>query len=303
MSNKNLHKANKAKNDEFYTGMSDIAKELHHYKTHFKGKVVFCNCDDPKESHFWKFFMAKFGDFELKKLISTHYDAEKKSYKLETTDGENEIEISLEKHGDFRDDECVEILKEADIIVTNPPFSLFREYLAQLVEYEKKFLIIGSMNAITYKETFKLIKSNEIWLGCSAPKKFIQPDGSTKVFGNIGWFTNLEHKKRHEPLVLYRTYNTQDYPQYDNYDAIEVSKTKDIPMDYEGMMGVPISFLDKYSPEQFEIVTAVNGGSKRCDILGNECKVGNDGYLTSVNGKIKYDRIIIKNRNPQKEVF
>lgn len=237
--NKNLHTAKRNKNDEFYTQLADIERELYHYKEHLEDKVIFCNCDDPIESDFIKYFALNFKYLKLKKLISTHYEVNKISYKLEITSGINNIEelntidkIPLKQNGDFRSPECIEILKEADVVVTNPPFSLFREYVAQLIEYNKKFLIIGSMNAITYKEMFTLIKNNKLWLGCNSVKEFKLPTGDTQKFGNITWYTNLSHKKRNEKLILYKLYNPEEYPKYDNYDAIEVSKVKDIPMDY-----------------------------------------------------------------------
>ncbi|MDD2251231.1 MAG: adenine-specific methyltransferase EcoRI family protein, partial [Candidatus Cloacimonetes bacterium] len=269
--NKQLHKAKKDKQDEFYTQLSDIEKELKHYKNHFKDKVVFCNCDDPQESNFVVYFCLNFKQLGLKKLISTHYDSKKPTYKLEY-DGVEFKELPLKENGDFRSLECIELLKEADVVITNPPFSLFREYVAQLVEYEKKFLIIGNMNAITYKEIFSMIKENKIWLGCSihsgdrefrVPDHYIIHSASKRVDENglqyvrvvgIRWFTNLDYKERHEDIVLYKKYNPTDYPKYDNYDAINVDKTKDIPVDYEGKMGVPITFMDKYNPGQFEIV-------------------------------------------------
>jgi hypothetical protein len=262
-SNSSLHTAKRVKNDEFYTQMPDIENELKHYKSQFKGKVVFCNCDDPSWSSFWIFFTRKFEEWGLTKLVSTHYEQGTESYKLECVfNGEKLVEhrTELKGDGDFRSLESLAILAEADIVVTNPPFSLFREYVAQLIENDKKFLIIGNSNAITYKETFKLIKGNQLWLGATAPKVFKQPDGSLKVFGNICWFTNLEHKKRNEELTLFRRYADKDgqYSKYDNYDAIEVSKVKDIPCDYTGYMGVPITFLGKHNPSQFEIVALGN---------------------------------------------
>ena len=262
MKNSNLHAAKVNKNDEFYTRFEDINFEInlveHGYRPFFKDKIVYCNCDDPEESNFWKFFKARFNGLKLKKLISTHYDQEgKSSYKLEY-DGERVTKSELDRNGDFRSPECVELLKESDIVVTNPPFSLFREFVALLMKYEKKFVIIGSMNAITYKEIFPLIKDNKIWLGYTQPKIFIQPDGSEKKFGNILWYTNLEIPKRHEPMLLGGSYERGSkkgmFPKYDNYDAINVDRVCDIPEDYDGAMGVPITFLDKYCPEQFEIV-------------------------------------------------
>ena len=265
MANANLHKAKTAKNDEFYTQLSDVSKELMHYKEHFKDKVVFCNCDDPSWSAFWKYFHLNFSHLGLKKLISTHYDREKPTYKMEYEGGnDNDVEVGtitpLEGNGDFRNAECIELLKQADIVVTNPPFSLAREYIACLMEYQKKFLIIGDMNWITYKEVFPLLKDNHIWLGNCAAKEFVQPDGTIKKFGNKLWFTNLDHKKRHEKLILWNNYTPEEFPTYDNYDAINVDKVSDIPCDYDGVMGVPITFLDKYNPEQFEIIGMTQRG-------------------------------------------
>ena len=268
--NSNLHAAKVAKNDEFYTLLTDIEKEMSHYKDFFKGKVVYCNCDDARESNFFKYFSKNFEFLGLKKLITTGYKAEGKgvvliyegdkngNHKVE----DNEIVVrELEGSGDFRSEECVEFLKEADVVVTNPPFSLFREYIKQLMDYGKKFLVIGSMNAITYKEIFPYIKDNELWLGNQNVKEFRSPNGEIKKFGNILWYTNIEHKKRNTPIDLYKRYSNE-YPKYDNYDAIEVSKVSEIPMDYNGIMGVPISFLDKYCPEQFEIVGCTESEGK-----------------------------------------
>lgn len=276
-----LHNAKTNKKDEFYTQLRDIEKELNHYKKQFKNKVVFCNCDDPEYSNFWKYFELNFEQLGLKKLISTHFESSKPSYKLELMkdingDGKiNNLDIiktPLKQNGDFRSPECVEILKEVDIVITNPPFSLFREYVAQLMEYDKKFLIIGNINAITYKEIFKLIKENKAWLGVNMGRGisgFIVPE-HYELYGtearidssgnrivstnNCLWLTNLDMAKRHENLILYKTYNEAEYPKYDNYEAINVDKTKEIPCDYDGVMGVPITFLDKHNPEQFEIL-------------------------------------------------
>lgn len=302
--NKNLTQAKKAKNDEFYTLISDVEKELKHYKKYFEGKVVYCNCDDPEESNFWKFFELNFEEYKLKKLISTHYDAEKPTYKLELSadiDGDGKItkgdivKTPLKQNGDFRSEESINLLKTSDIVVTNPPFSLFREYVAQLIKYKKKFLIIGNKNAITYKEIFPLIKENKLWLGYYCPNEFRLPNGDTtkKVNGLCRWFTNLDIKKRHEDLILYKKYTAKDYPKYDNYDAIEVGKVADIPKDYNGAMGVPISFLDKYNPSQFEIVdinphffTLVAQGFEKPKQL----------TLHKVNKKDPYARILIKRK-------
>ena len=290
-SNKNLKKAKAAQKDEFYTQLSDIERELGHYKKHFKDKVVFCNCDDPRVSNFFHYFSYNFEYLGLKKLITTCYKnqqpdlfSENKSEKaiyLEYTGDKNgdkipnpeEIGIKhLSSNGDFRSQECIELLKQSDIVITNPPFSLFREYVAQLIEYNKKFIIIGNLNAITYKEIFKLIKENKLWIGHSihsgdrefgVPKDYPLNAASSRIDENgnkyirvkgVRWFTNLDYKERHEYLILYKKYNEIDYPKYKNYDAINVDITKDIPMDYEGAMGVPITFMDKYNPDQFEII-------------------------------------------------
>ena len=314
--NSNLHNAKTAKNDEFYTQLTDIEKELKHYKKHFEGKVVYCNCDDVRWSNFFKYFSMNFEHLGLKKLICTAYNENGQGIVYEYNGDLNgnrivddeEIEVKyLEGNGDFRSAECIEILKQADIVVTNPPFSLFREYVAQLMEYGKQFLIIGNGNAITYKEIFPLIKENKIWLGVSLNMTkchFIVPqsyEGSNVFYengnkmakvNNAIWFTNLDHTKRHTELDLYKKYNAEEYPKYDNYDAIEVSKTAEIPMDYDGVMGVPITFLDKYCPTQFEIVDA------RTTALNDKQK-NKSTYLikdadSSINGKAKYARICIK---------
>lgn len=301
ISNKHLHKAKDNKKDEFYTQLSDIERELGHYKEHFKGKIVFLNCDDPEESNFWKYFALNFEFLGLKKLIATHFGNGRPSYKLElvrANDGKlNTMKTSLKQNGDFRSPECIEILKEADIVTTNPPFSLFREYVAQLMHYDKKFIIIAHQNTITYKEIFKLIKENKIWLGygfSGGAAHFINKhyqdyatagdhrEGMIRVSGVI-WFTNLDIQKRHEDLILYRTYkgHEKDYPKYDNYDAINVDKTQDIPIDYKGDIGVPITFMDKYNPDQFEII---------------KFRKGNDDKDLMINGKCPYFRIIIRNK-------
>ena len=274
--NANLHAAREARNDEFYTQLSDVEKELVHYKEHFKDKVVFCNCDDPTWSAFWRYFHLNFEKLGLKKLVSTHYnkdipttnklfltEIEEKAftYKMEYTGGDDAnieagVKTALRGNGDFRSSECIKILDECDIVVTNPPFSLAREYIACIVEHKKRFIIVGDLNWITYKEVFPLLKDNKIWLGNCAVKEFIQPDGSIKKFGNKLWFTNLDIKKRHEKLILWKTYNPEEYPKYDNYDAINVDKVDHIPCDYYEAIGVPITFIDKFNHEQFEIVGA-----------------------------------------------
>lgn len=272
--NENLHAAKAAKNDEFYTQLTDIEKELMHYKEHFDGKTVLCNCDDPKESAFWKYFDGQFNRLGLRRLIATHYEPGGQSYVLDRVRMGSETPITireLQGDGDFRSEECIELLKQADIVVTNPPFSLFREYVAQLMEYGKKFIIIGNKNAITYKEFFPLLKQNMVWLGYNSVKEFLKPDKSSQKFGNIGWFTNLDIKKRHEVMDLYERYegNEDHYPKYDNYDAIEVSKVVEIPRDYFGVMGVPITFLDKYNPDQFEIVGITLGNTVNYEMTNN----------------------------------
>lgn len=313
-SNKNLKKANTAKSDEFYTQLSDIEKELGNYKNHLKDKVVFCNCDDPEESNFWNYFALNFEFLGLKKLVSTHFEKEKSSYKLEIVKDVNKdgkinkldtIKTPLKQNGDFRSPECIEILKEADLVVTNPPFSLFREYLAQLFEYKKKFIIIGNLNAITYKETFKLIKENKIWLGQSihsgdrefrVPEYYPLNSAGNRIDekGNkyirvkgVRWFTNLDYKERHEDLILYKIYrgHESEFPKYDNYNAINVDVTKDIPKDYKGAIGVPITFMDKYNPEQFEIIKFRKGDDEK-DLV----------YTVKGEKKCPYFRIIIKKR-------
>lgn len=339
--NKDLHKAKDAKKDEFYTQLSDIERELRYYEGHFKDKVVYCNCDDPYESNFFKYFALNFNFLGLKKLIATCYigspianttlslfddeSEENKTtrvpHKIEITeipdinnDGTvdlNDVELLLSSDknhltclkgdGDFRSKECIELLKQSDIVVTNPPFSLFREYVGQLAKYEKKFLLIGNINAITYKEIFKLIKENKVWLGINMGRGisgFIVPN-HYKLYGtetcidssgnriispnNCLWLTNLDTSKRHEDIILTKTYygNEVEYPKFDNYDAINVNKTQDIPMDFDGVIGVPITFLHKYNPEQFEVI---------------KFRKGNDDKDLSINGKCPYFRILIRKR-------
>ncbi len=347
--NASLRKADKAKNDEFYTQLIDIENELKHYKKEFEGKTVFCNCDDPFESNFFKYFAMNFNYLGLKKLICTSYETSpvayeqlslldnsnvivkkeggKPPYKIEITEvldynGDGAVDLSdveyllkndknslsiLNGDGDFRSQECIELLKESDIVVTNPPFSLFRDYVAQLIEYGKKFLIIGNVNAITYKEIFKLIKYENIWGGYifnktlefEIPNSYKGIEKNGKKFGkvpSITWFTNLETTKRHEFLPLYRKYIPEDYPKFDNYDAINVDRTADIPYDYDDLMGVPITFLDKYNPEQYEIVDAINRYSL-FDTFGTNEKVRKThSHTCNVNGVAKYFRIIIRRK-------
>ncbi len=325
--NKSLKNAKALKNDEFYTELSDIEKELRHYKTQFEGKTIFCNCDDPRISNFFHYFSHKFEDLGLKRLITTCYKNQERdlfsehssesAIWLEYTGDKNgdrvpnpeEIGIhKLKGDGDFRNQESIDLLTQADIIVTNPPFSRFREYVAQLIEHDKKFIIVGHQNALTYKEIFPLIKENKVWLGYGfngGAAHFINTqyedyatagnhkEGKIRVSG-VHWFTNLDTRKRHEDLILYKTYNKKEFPTYDNYDAIEVSKTKDIPMDYKGVMGVPITFMDKYNPDQFEIIGATESEGKGFSngLWNEESKVAQ----AMVNGERVYKRIFIKNK-------
>ncbi|MBO6251451.1 MAG: adenine-specific methyltransferase EcoRI family protein [Muribaculaceae bacterium] len=367
MANKNLNAAKAAKKDEFYTQLTDIERELQHYWPHFRGKTVLCNCDDPYESNFFKYFALCFNQLGLKKLICTCYngspvqgseliirfddlDSEprKQAFKVEITEvpdlnGDGAVDLtdvrtllqndknvlSLLRTGDFRDPECVELLKQADVVVTNPPFSLFREYVAQLIKYDKKFLIIGNINAVTYKEVFPLIAGNRLWLGpsiTSGDRKFQVPadyplnaagcgvdaDGRRYIrVKGVRWFTNLDHNKRHEELDLVCHYSPENYPHYDNYDAIEVGKTADVPCDYEGVMGVPITFLDKYNPEQFEIIGMAKRGAgdprlrskvyTKADYQ-NYSDLNATPTLWGKGGKLfnTYPRILIRNKKPVK---
>ncbi|GIW69054.1 MAG: putative adenine-specific methylase [Candidatus Parcubacteria bacterium] len=353
--NVNLHRAHRAKKDEFYTQLVDIEKELKHYKDQFRNKIIYCNCDDPFESNFFKYFAANFNALKLKKLVTTSYAGspiigaqlslfdvkglktakKKEPLKIEINEvkdfnsdgaiGLKDIEwllkndansvAPLKGDGDFRSKECIELLKKADIVVTNPPFSLFREYVAQLVEYDKKFLILGDQNAATYKEIFKLIKENKLWFGYdnAGTKWFQVPDdydiptesrkkivNGFKYFsmGRILWYTNLDTTKRHEELTLYKKYNPKEYPKFDNYDAINVNRYIDIPMDYEGAMAVPITFLAKYNPDQFEILSAN-------DIrLNNNVPYKEHGLIKdkegAINGKPTYVRVVIRNKKVKK---
>lgn len=344
-SNSNLHKANKAKKDEFYTQLIDIQKELTHYKDQFRDKVVYCNCDDPFESNFFKHFAMNFKALGLKRLIATSYkpspiankqlglfgdDKTLKPVKgrpktnankfiindVGDLDGDGAFDLRdiaeqlkanknnewspMEGDGDFRSPESIELLKQADIVVTNPPFSLFREYVAQLVEYNKKFLIIGNTNSLTYKEIFKLVKEDKLRTGYTNFNvgMFFEVPDDWKLFHHIDekgkkiarvstscWFTNLDVEKHKQDIVLYKKYDSKNYPKYDNYDGIEVSKVQEIPMDYEGAMGVPITFVDKYNPDQFEII---------------KFRKGDDEKDLSINGKCPFFRILIKNKKPQK---
>ena len=351
-----LSAAKTAKKDEFYTQMTDIERELQHYWPHFRDRVVLCNCDDPYESNFFKYFALRFNQLGLKKLICTCYNGspvqgnelmidfgdffnepKKIAYKVEITEvkdlnGDGAVDlsdvqyllqndknvISILKTGDFRDPECIELLKQADIVVTNPPFSLFREYIGQLMEYEKKFLIVGHQNAITYKEVFPLLQSNRVWLGYGfkgAAAHFSSPYSDVATAGDhrenmirvsgVNWFTNLEIPKRNEEIDLVCKYSPEEYPKYDNYTAINVSKTNDIPCDYAGLMGVPITFLDKYNPNQFEIVWQASGNTRASAPSSVLKEVGytihpeDRGGCGVVNGKRQYSRILIRNKKPR----
>ena len=323
MSNTNLRTAKKSKNDEFYTLYTDIEKEMRYYKDFFKGKVVYCNCDDARESNFFKYFSLNFEFLGLKKLITTGYKADGKGVVLvyegdkngnRRVDNEEIIVNELNGDGDFRSEECIEYLKQADVVVTNPPFSLFRQYVKQLMDYNKKFIIIGNQNAIICKEIFPYIKNNQLWLGMSmngSNRWFIAPDsykvkenaagykldekGRKMFFVNgVTWFTNIENKRRNEPIDLYKRYSFEDYPKYDNYDAIYVNKVDEIPIDYDGVMGVPITFLYKYNPKQFQILDLINR-YMIFDYFGvNEEVRKKHSHCANVNGKSTYARILIK---------
>lgn len=321
--NELLQNAKKSKSDEFYTQLSDIESELQHYKSHFENKVVYCNCDDLRISNFFNFFASNFKELGLKKLIAACYREQTRDlfntkenengFYYEFTGKEDESKkpsstdiVYFKGDGDFRSEESVKLLKQSDIVVTNPPFSLFREHVAQLVKYDKKFLIIGNINAITYKEIFNLIKENKAWLGINLGRGisgFIVPEhyelyGTEARIDSLGnriispnnclWLTNLDTSKRHEDITLTKRYfgNEAEYPKYDNYDGINVDKTQDIPLDFEGYMGVPITFLHKLNPDQFEII---------------KFRKGNDEKDLSINGKYPYFRILIKNKRIQTE--
>jgi len=283
--NVNLNKAKALKDDEFYTLYEDIEKEVQDYQDQFKDKIVYLNCDDPEFSNFWKYFSNNFDNLKLKKLISTHYKSNGCSYKLEKTKEKIE-KTDLEMNGDFRNGECIDILKDSDIIVTNPPFSLFRDYLKQLMRYRKTFLIVGPLSVVGYKPSFKAIKENRMWLGKNFIKGFKQPNGNIKRFGNICWFTNLKSTVN-EFITLDKNYSEEVYKKFDNYNAINIDKLKDIPKDYYHPMGVPVTFLEKYNPEQFEIIGTSSFS----------CKYHYGVGTLRFNKKEKYTRIIIKRIN------
>lgn len=302
MANDSLNKAKKVKNDEFYTLYSDIARELAHYQQHFKDKIVYCNCDNPEKSAFWRYFHINFSAMGLKKLIATYMGTP--TYKMEYTGGnDNDITVglrtSLKGDGDFRSQECLDILKESDIVVTNPPFSLFREYVAQLMEYGKKFIIIGNKNSVKYKEFFPLLKDNKVWLGYNSPAEFNTPEGVVKKINGLSrWFTNLGIKKRHEDLILIKNYtgNEIDYPKYDHCDVINVSKVSDIPKDYFGVMGVPITFLDSWNSDQFEVIDLLNRYSIYDSQGINDYIKENHLHSCNIDGKATYARILIRRK-------
>lgn len=337
--NESLHAANRAKKDEFYTQLADIENELRHYKEHFKGKTVICNCDDPRVSNFSVYFVLNFKALGLKRLITTCYknnepdlfsmnECERAVYAIYDGDPEcnspedaKQIPYREFEHsdGDFRSPECIELMKEADIVVTNPPFSLFREYVAQLIKYDKKFIIIGNQNSIICKEIFPLLKNNQIWLGFGfkggAGHFYSKYEdvasagdlrkGMIRVSG-VNWYTNLDISKRHDEIILYKSYSPDIYPKYDNYDAINVDVTADIPNNFFGIMGVPVTFLDKYNPDQFEIIWQASGNTRACapkDILlelGYNPHPEDRGGCGIVNGKRVYSRILIRRKQQNK---
>jgi Adenine-specific methyltransferase EcoRI len=325
--NRSLTEAKKAREDEFYTQLPDIERELRYYKSHFKGKVVYCNCDDPRVSSFFHYFSYNFEKLGLEKLVTTCYKSQQADL-FSQNDSEHAIYLEyegdrngnnvpdpeeigikpLKEDGDFRNAESIELLKQADIVVTNPPFSMFRDYLSHLIEHEKKFLVIGNQNAITYKEIFPLLKENKVWLGYysgdmnfkvpayyepRATRFWVDEDGQKwRSFGNMCWFTNLDIAKRHEELILYRPFAASDYPAYDNYDAVNVDRVADIPMDYDGVMGVPITFLNKHNPDQFEIVDA-NTIRKAASVPSKPHGLIKDKE-SAIGGRPKYVRIAVR---------
>ena len=345
--NVGLNAAKFARNDEFYTQLTDIEKELTHYRSHFDGKTVYCNCDDPRVSNFFHYFSHNFEHLGIEKLITTCYKNQNADL-FSRHDSERAIMLEydgfrqgervprpedigireLEGDGDFRSQECIDILKQADIIVTNPPFSLFREFIAQLMEHDKRFLIIGSQSAISYKEIFPLIKDNRLWLGVTPKGQDmlfdVPPDYACELtakkkegsaykvvngvikgrLGNAAWFTNLDHQKRHEELLLHRRYTPGDYPTYHNYDAIEVDSIRNIPMDYSGAMGVPITFLDKYNPDQFEILGSSRNLGKSMSELAEKGTYRQGGprfYLDNGDRTYRrlFDRLVVRNKKPE----
>ena len=297
--NDTLHSAKTAKNDEFYTQITDIEQEIGNYRKHFKDKIIYMPCDNPEWSNFWHVLKNQYIYLHYKKIIATFYngiiDTDKQPYKLEY-DGVNETKTFLEGNGDFRSEECTAILQESDIVITNPPFSLFREFVKWIMDADKKFLILGNKNAITYKEIFPYLKENKMWLGYTSTETFGISDGeiTEKVNGLCRWFTNLDIKKRHDTLETGCLYDDDPskYPTYDNYNAINCDKTNEIPDDYDGLIGVPITFLDKHCPAQYEIIDGIG----RYSILDNEATKKEGKYLSMINGEAKYFRLIIKRK-------
>lgn len=315
--NVNLNIAKKEQNDEFYTLYEDIENELQHYKQYFYNKIVYCNCDVPDKSQFVQYFINNFQNLGLQKLIATSHNKNGVYFEY---NGVSSQKNNLIGNGDFRSEECLDILQNCDIVVTNPPFSLFREFIKCMTQYNKHFIVLGNSNAVTYKEIFPLIKSNQLWLGATLftgkMPYFKVPDDyeitndriiindkgeRLKQVNSIAWFTNLVHDKYHKPLTLTQKYNPDIYPQYDNYNAIEVSKTKDIPMDYDGVMGVPITSLNKLDPNQFEIIGITDSFDKNDDIesIRTHDKMRDRCY---VNGKRLYARILIKRKNKSEQI-
>lgn len=364
MANKNLHDAKAAKKDEFYTRIEDISNELRHYRDFFRGKSVLCNCDDPYESNFFKYFALNFNSWGLRRLTATCYDGspvagselrlpfdvetaqakKRTAHKIVITEvpdinGDGAVDLAdvdllirnranvltrLSGNGDFRSPECVAMLREADVVVTNPPFSLFREYLAQLIEYDKKFLIIGSQNNVTYKDVFLLLMQNKVWLGYNSGEmafrvpqnyeardtRYWQDETGQKwrSMGNISWYTNIDHKKRHEELDLYKKFNEEEYQSFDNYNAININKVADIPYDYDGIMGVPITFMDKYNPDQFEILGLTQIGchdlvpdTRRYDDYAEVRR--SDGKVTGASGRKTNENAVLTGEGNKKTFY
>lgn len=309
VSSADLHKARNVKDDEFYTCFSDIEKEMEYYKDYFQNKIVYCNCDDPVKSEFWRYFCLNFTKLGLKELISTYYDIDGQAYETEYF-GENSSNINicartkLLQNGDFRSAECINILKQADIIVTNPPFSLFRTYVSLLMKYQKKFLILGSKNAVTYKDFFPFLKNNEIRFGINAVHNFRRPDGSVEKLGNVCWYTNFDVNIFKKKFVFRESYSSDKYPRFDNYDAININRIADIPSDYYDIMGVPITFLDVYNPEQFELLGFTGGvgwnniNKIQTTIIYENCKQHNpDGTITN-GSKVNTGAVILYDNEP-----
>ncbi len=364
MANKNLHDAKAAKKDEFYTRIEDISNELRHYRDFFRGKSVLCNCDDPYESNFFKYFALNFNSWGLRRLTATCYDGspvagselrlpfdvetaqakKRTAHKIVITEvpdinGDGAVDLAdvdllirnranvltrLSGNGDFRSPECVAMLREADVVVTNPPFSLFREYLAQLIEYDKKFLIIGNQNNVTYKDVFLLLMQNKVWLGYNSGEmafrvpqnyeardtRYWQDETGQKwrSMGNISWYTNIDHKKRHEELDLYKKFNEEEYQSFDNYNAININKVADIPYDYDGIMGVPITFMDKYNPDQFEILGLTQIGCH--DLVPDTRRYDDyvevrrsDGKVTGASGRKTNENAVLTGEGNKKTFY